>query len=783
MRMAARARNSGRVAWPVTVVGWMPNGADMARSLQASWLRAPWSGTSTSWVPVWSVPAALRAARATIVVCGLFAFSDKVIGNLQVATFAAFGGFATLVLTSFGGTRRDKLLAHAALALTGTALVAIGTAVNATTALAAIVTVPVSFLVFFAGISGPNAASGATGALLAYVLPAASPGTLSMVPDRLAGWWLASVAGTAAVLLLAPPRGDDALRAVASRFAAAIADAVDAALNGTADDHQLAGLMAAKRDVLSRFTATPYRPTGLAVADQALAKSVELLEWCSALVADSIRERSDLRNAAAGDRELLAAASSVLRDAASALAGGNVRPDLEWLERCRLETLNRLRELSPAQEGFREEAQISFHAHATAVAVLAVGAEAMVAGRLVDPEWMEARRQRWYTGGTLGSRAAQRVASVASAAATHASVRSVWFVNSLRGAVALAAAITVADLVSVQHGFWVVLGTLSVLRTNAAGTGATALRALLGTAIGFLVGGALLVAIGSDSTTLWIVLPVAVCVASYAPGTAPFAVGQAAFTVTVAVLFNLLVPVGWRVGVVRIEDVAIGCAVSVAVGALFWPRGVSAVVGDDLADAFRAGAAYLRQAVDWAIGTRAGEPDVAVVAGTAGLRLDEALRGYVAEQGSKRVSRHDLWRLVGGSLRLRLTARAVSDLPQDGARMGVARDELGHRVDALAAWYEQLAEVVGRPHERLVSVVSAPTFEPVAERLAAGASGLGTGGSGDGAARGPDGMDPSPTSYYGVWLCEHLSHLSEHLPELVAPATHVAEVRRRPWWR
>ena len=54
---------------------------------------------------------------------------------------------------------------------------------------------------------------------------------------------------------------------------------------------------------------------------------------------------------------------------------------------------------------------------------------------------------------------------------------------------------------------------------------------------------------------------------------------------TIAVLFNLLAPVGWRVGVVRIEDVAIGCAVSFAVGILFWPRGVASVVGDDLADA------------------------------------------------------------------------------------------------------------------------------------------------------------------------------------------------------
>ena len=41
----------------------------------------------------------------------------------------------------------------------------------------------------------------------------------------------------------------------------------------------------------------------------------------------------------------------------------------------------------------------------------------------------------------------------------------------------------------------------------------------------------------------------------------------------------------------------------------------------------------------------------------------------------------------------------------------------------------------------------------------------------------------APASYYGVWLCEHLSHLGEHLPELVQPAAQVAQIRRRPWWR
>jgi uncharacterized membrane protein YccC len=710
------------------------------------------------WRPVWSVPAALRAVRAAVVVPGLFAFTDQVIGNLQMATFAAFGGFATLVLASFAGTWRDKLIAHAALAVAGSALLTIGTLVSSSTWLAAVATVPVTFAVFFAGVAGPNAAAGVTAALLAYILPAASFGTISMVPDRLAGWWLASVCGTAAVLLISPRPGDDALRASSSKLAGGLADELDAALAGTANEDQLTGLMDAKLDLIARFTSTPYRPTGLAAEDQALANTVELLEWCEVLTADAIRERADLRNAAPGARELLTITTSVLRDVSTLLDGGDAHPDIDALQRCQAEVAARADHPHPARDGFRQAAQATFHAHAIAVAVLAVATETLVATRRADPEWVEERRQRWYAGYNT-ARAARRVSSVLTAAHTNASLRSVWFVNSLRGSISLAAAVAVADLGSVQHGFWVVLGTLSVLRTNATSTGATALRALVGTAIGFVIGGALLLVIGKGSGALWGVLPVAVFVAAYSPGTAPFAIGQAAFTITVAILFNLLAPVGWKVGVVRIEDVALGCAVSVLVGLVFWPRGVAGVVGDDLADAYRSGAAYLRQAIDWAAGLRDDQPEGGMGAAAAGERLDEALRGFLADQGTKHVAKHDLWRLVGGTLRLRLTARAVAELPGDADAVGSSRDALEHRTVALQAWYHQLADLVGKPNHGPVTPLEPPRF-----------------GSGD-VARAQSG------SYYGVWLCEHLNHLSEHLGDLVQPAVRVAELRRQPWWR
>lgn len=718
---------------------------------------------STPLLPTWSKVSAVRALRAVLVIPGLFAIADQAIGNLQLALFAAFGGFATLVLANFGGTRRDQLSAHAVLAVTGSVLLTIGTAVNTSVPVAAVVTVIITFAVFFAGVVGPNAASGGTAALLAYVLPAASPGTMSMVPDRLAGWWLVSVVGTVAVLTLSPRSAGGGLRAAASRLAGVLARELEALIDGEATDEQLTACIDAKQELRSRFIATPLRPTGLAAPDQAMANLVQLLEWCTSLLIDSVRERSDLSSAVDVDRALLGQSAAVLRETGSLLSGGEADPGmLERLEQCRKRSIVRLHALTPGAEGYRDQARLTFHAHAIAVTVLAVGADALVAARIKDADWVVERAKAFGRDqlALAQERPLAGLTKYAGVARSHASIRSVWFINSMRAALALGAAVAVADLSSVQHGFWVVLGTLSVLRTNASSTGSTALRALAGTAAGFAIGAALLLAIGTSTTALWVALPIAVFVAAYAPGAAPFAVGQAAFTVLVAVLFNLLVPVGWKVGVVRIEDVAIGCAVSVLAGILLWPRGVASVVGDDLADAFRAGAGYLSAACRWVCGLGSEQPAGDNRAIRAGLRLDEALRAFLAEQGTKHLPKEDLWRLVGGTMRLRLTAHAVAELPRDSVEDLALRTELGRRAELLDSWYEQLAAQVGAPRGRIVPLLPAPVFDS------------------DG-----DGADGAASSRHAIWLREHLDHLTEHLDELIEPAAKLAAVRRRPWWR
>ncbi len=313
-----------------------------------------------------------------------------------------------------------------------------------------------------------------------------------------------------------------------------------------------------------------------------------------------------------------------------------------------------------------------------------------------------AERRSWLQ--QLLGRQPEGIAGPFSAAQQRASSRidrnSVWLQNSVRGAVGLALAVFIAHETGVQHSFWVVLGTLSVLRSNALNTGQNVLRGLAGTILGFIVGGALVLAIGANTTLLWFLLPPVILLAGFAPAAISFTAGQAAFTLTLVFLYNIIQPTGWRVGLLRVEDIAIGCGVSLLVGLLFWPRGAGAALRRALADAYRESAAYLASAVDFGMrrcdfdAASAQAPDAeAQRAAAAARRLDDTFRSFLAERGAKPVPLAEVTTLLGGAGGLRIAADAVLDLwrredgstqrrsrggaradpGRDGARRGVVR--------------------------------------------------------------------------------------------------------------
>ena len=635
--------------------------------------------------------AALKsAARAAIVIPAVFAVADKVIQQPQTSLLAAFGSFAMLVLVDFAGPPRSRLTAYLGLGVVGAILISLGTMCSRTPWLAAVVMALVGFTVLFSGVLGGYFAAGATGAILTFVLPVTIPAPNSALPDRLEGWGLAVGAGICAVMLLWPPGRRTGMQRQAAQTLRAVADLADAGPDQVEERSRLA--REAVDGLGRRLLGTQHRPKGPTAPTAALASLPDELDWLLSFLAPSAGS-PPLELACAEDAEAMAATAAVLRAGAATLDGLKDRPDFARLDAARdavaRAVLRRIPELPArgADDAVPEVLGPPFRIRLVTYSARQVAGYALLASGAAAPELGDT---------DLAEQAAPHAhGTTEHFAVEHASVGSVWFQNSVRGAVGLAIAVYVAERSGLQHSFWVVLGTLSVLRSNALGTGSTIISALAGTAVGIVAGALLVIGIGTHETVLWGVLPIAILIAAYAPRAISFAAGQAGFTVVLFVLFNLIQPVGWRVGLIRVEDVAIGFAISLGVGLLFWPRGAGALMRKDLAEAYARSADYvdatarqLTDGADAALAARAGR-----AADAALHRLDDAFRQYLAERSATEVNVESVGALVGGALRVRRAAQslaAFARMKDGGVRLERCGENLDRELHALQAWYVSL---------------------------------------------------------------------------------------------
>lgn len=614
----------------------------------------------------------------------VFALADKVIAKPDTSLMAAFGSFAFLVLVDFAGPLRARVAAYAGLALTGAAYLTLGTLCSRDPWLAATVMALVGFATLFSGVFGGYVAAGSAAAILTFVLPVTIPAPNSAIPDRLEGWGLAVGAGLAAVLLLWPNRRREDLRRDVATSLRAVAELVEARTDVAEKARQAEETVAS---LARRFLGAQYRPAGATGAAAALASFPDELRWLLSFL-EAPSGRPALAIACTEDEEALAAMAAVLQASADRLLTGSGAIDLTRLDAARTAVaqavIQRLPELpadldetvlmTSLEQPFRIRVASYSTRELARYALLATGGEAP------EPEH----------GIAPGGSPVERVERLT---ITHARSDSVWFQNSLRAAVGLAVAVFIAQRTGLQHGFWVVLGTLSVLRSNALGTGWSIVSALAGTAVGLVAGALLVIGIGTHEAVLWGVLPVALLLAAYAPRAISFAAGQAGFTVVLFILFNIVQPVGWRVGIVRIEDVAIGFAISLGVGILFWPRGAAARLRSDLAAAYASG-------VEFVVATARGIGDDAAAsdelaqreqeADAAIARLDDAFRQYLSERAATRLDVEEVAVLVGGVTRLRrsaLSLRSLAAMADSDDRLGNCARNLDGELLALQSWY------------------------------------------------------------------------------------------------
>ncbi|HEY6280036.1 MAG TPA: FUSC family protein [Streptosporangiaceae bacterium] len=659
-----------------------------------------------------------RAARAAVVMPAAFALGDVVIGQPQVALFAPFGAFALLLLVNIPGTTAVMLRGYGSLIIAAVPLIIIGTLCSSQPILAVAGMAVAAFVILFAGVISPTAALGSSYLLLAFVLPVSVPVPASEIPARLAGWGLAAALGLPTVLLVWPRPWFDNRRAVLARATRQLAELVQAHADGHRDPSAWAAVRQALAELRQGFAGAPYPPTGVAPAQVALARMVSRVEWADVLSMVTRAEQglalepSALRELNGATARALRGVSEVIGDgtagqppqaAADELAGAltDLHRDRRAAYTWALDRLVREVDGDPSRPAPEALAFLgpAFRIRTLGLATEELGVLALRSAGFVVPA-LDGPAAQAAPAGRTGPAALAR--SVWDLAAPHMSLRSVWMRNSLRGAVGLAAAVAVARLTGVAHGFWVVLGTMSVLRSNALGTGETAARAVAGTVVGFIAGTVIMLGLGSHTTALWFILPVAVLVAGAAPAVISFAAGQAAFTVVVIILFNILVPAGWRVGLVRLEDVGLGVAVSVGVGLLLWPRGAAAAFGQALCDAYRAGSRYLLAAMDRLIspGLTIGVQRQADQAGAAYHRLEDAYRQFLSERGAKVVGLETATHLLTGASRLRLAAHSLATVaahPEAGPMApaaAAAADGLRRAFQRADSWYDGFAAVL-----------------------------------------------------------------------------------------
>lgn len=603
-----------------------------------------------------------RALRAAIVLPIAAAVGFAVGGGSQTPMFAIFGSVALVITVDFPGNRPARALAYGGLGINGFVLITIGSLVAPIPWLAVATMFTLAVAVTFSGVLSEIVAAGQRSTLLTFVLPACTP--VGPIPDRLLGWAIALALAVPAAMFLFPPRHHDELR----RHSASVCRTLADRLEGSATGDDVTAAMSALKD---NFLGADYRPVGLTAGSRALVRVVDDLQWLTDRVTDTTG--ADLFEMRIPLVRVLRACANVLRtprgedraryqaelDAALAdqrvIAVGRYRDDI-------VEILGEPSDAAAIGAGRRllSLRTISGCVGATGRVVRAAAAAD------ARPVWA-----RVLGRGLAESGAADRVLSESEAIAHlttgFVATRAVVVRNSLRTGLGLALAVAVTHVFPVEHGFWVVLGAMSVLRSSALTTGTRVVRAVAGTAIGFILGVVLIELLGVDPPVMWVMLPIVAFGSAYVPEVASFVAGQAMFTMMVLIIFNLIVPTGWSVGLIRIEDVAVGALVGVVVSTLLWPRGATSRVARIVDAAYDVGGDYLTATVRRVTRGAYEEANDKVTAlghdaMTASRTLDDAVRQYLSESGGATDLRAPAIRAANRAVRLRNAAELIADV-------------------------------------------------------------------------------------------------------------------------
>jgi len=525
-----------------------------------------------------------RAARVTLAACVAFYFSLYVLDDTQMATFAAFGCIALGALSEVTGEPWERTKTYGAALVAGIVLVTLGTLLAFNTWAAVAGMLVVGFAIAYAGVGGPRVVGAANGLQLLYILPSFPPYLPDALGSRLIGLVLSVGLLAIADRVLWPPATPTPFRHRLAAAIYAVRDRLVALLESDADRH-----VPAQSDAQSdtggaislRLSRIPplERPTGPGKQDRAAMEAATLLRGLEARVAalTELTEQSHGATAHAEGLHLLSVTAGSLGQSADALDsnpdGDGSGPDSTSVEAALSDYVQWREALSHTAAIDRAvRIRLRFAVAAEELSVwtrdLGVTVRIMQGERVPGSSGTSIAEPFWYANRSAPWLWFMRFRG-------HFTPRSVFFQNAIRLAVGLAAARLIAGVLDLSHGFWMLLATLTLMRTSVATTRAAVVPAFLGTIAGGLVAALVLTVTGANSTVYEVAFPFVMVIALAAGPLAGPVVGQAMFTLLVAMLFAQMAPVSWRLAEVRILDVVLGGLLGAVVGLLVWPRGAT----------------------------------------------------------------------------------------------------------------------------------------------------------------------------------------------------------------
>ncbi|WP_327328187.1 FUSC family protein [Streptomyces sp. NBC_01210] len=508
------------------------------------------------------------------------------------ALYALFGPVALGILSPIPGSGRQRAAVMLRALPVGLVLVALGTVLAVSTWAAVFGMLVVGFVLSFAAVAGPRPAGAAPGLQLFYILACFPPYDPDALGSRLAGLTLGVLLLVACERFLLPEPPTVSYResladavAIAGRAAAAAVTAQPPEAGAVAADR----LRAAGRQLRLSQLPPAERPAGAGRVDRALAQAGaaarRLLDQLAHLgdtpatggTANTTATTGRGAGAESGadadaaSADLLGRIAALCAATATALRTGRSPPQpgppalesaIRDFQALRVTQATGPPEAVPPVPLLRRQASVL--ATAESARVLEAAVRVGLDGRRTPP--IQPREFFWYADARTPLLWWRRLAG-------NMTLRSVQFQNAARTAIGLGAARLVAGSLDLSHGFWVLLAVLTLSRTTAAGTWKAVRPALIGTLVGAVAAGTLLLVVGRHTDAYAPVLAPAMLAAFALGPLLGIAWAQGLFTLVVAAAFAQIAPASWQLAENRIVDVVTGSAIGLLCGLLAWPAG------------------------------------------------------------------------------------------------------------------------------------------------------------------------------------------------------------------